>query len=79
MDNFFKSEGAKYIFALTELDRESRMKALGIKEILYYNKEKADEWKQNIESAIELCKEENYDSYKIAIDKLYQMYNRMIR
>jgi hypothetical protein len=53
MDNFFKSDGAKYIFALTETDRQTRMKILGITEMHYHSKEKADEWKQEIESAIE--------------------------
>jgi hypothetical protein len=79
MDNFFKSDGAKYIFALTETDRQTRMKILGITEMHYHSKEKADEWKQEIESAIESCKNENYSSYTVAIDKLYELYNNMIR
>jgi len=47
-DIYFKSEASRYIYALTELDGQHRMKELEIDEEFYYDKEKAKTWRDHI-------------------------------
>lgn len=76
-DLYFKSRIHRYIFALVELDGESRQRVLDINEALYNDKEKAKTWRDNIVKLIhpDCCKIEGADR---AMSKLNELYSRMV-
>ena len=76
INDFFKTEEHKIIFAVLYTDTLLREKLLGISEELYLNKEKAKEWRNH------LVKKIHPDISKIpgaeeAIKKLNELYARM--
>lgn len=75
---FFQSDAHRYIFALTMMDGKSRSNYLGITLDMYYHKEKATKWKNEILSKInpEFCK---IEGAKEAYIKLMNLYNTMIK
>ena len=76
-DLYFKSLVHRYVFALVELDGESRQRVLGITQELYNNKEKAKTWRDIIVKQIhpDYCKIEGAES---AMSKLNELYSRMV-
>jgi len=77
-DLYFKSQAHRYIFALVELDGESRQRVLDINDELYHDKEKAKKWRDNIVKLIhpDSCKIEDMEN---AMAKLNYLYSRMIK
>ena len=51
-DDFFKSHAHKLAHALTQMDGESRSKALGISDPLFRDSKKADKWRNDIAKKI---------------------------
>jgi len=76
-DSYFKSKGAKYVFALLYLDGQCRCNILGITEDLYGNNKKAKRWHRRIERAI-LYNALYLENYEDALNKLEKMYFRML-
>lgn len=76
-DLYFKSPIHRYIFALVELDGESRQRVLAINQGLYNDKEKAKIWRDNILKLIhpDGCKIEGANC---AMSKLNELYSRMV-
>ena len=75
-ENFFKSEEAKIIFYLLEIDGLKRAKALNITRMQYSNKKEAKKWRDNIAKKIhpDICK---HKEAARAISKLNQLYEEM--
>lgn len=73
---FFRSEAEFYIFVLNYISGKERCKLLDIREELYHNKEKADEWKNRIFTRINprYCK---IIGAKEACEKLIWFYKHM--
>lgn len=76
-DLYFKSPIHRFIFALVELDGESRQRILGINQELYNDKAKAKIWRDNIAKYIhpDDCKIEGAQD---AMSKLNELYSRMV-
>ena len=76
-DQYFKSLQHRYIFALVELDGESREKLLKITRELYNDKDKAKSWRDKIVKLIhpDVCTIEGSDK---AVAKLNELYSRMV-
>lgn len=75
-DNFFISEDAKLIFALTQLDGEKRAEILGITKEMYSSLEKSKKWYRSYISKLhpDRCKHPLADE---AIAQLNNIYERM--
>ncbi len=71
---YFASEPARYIYALTELDGEHRLKELGVEKDHYYNKEKARRWRDTIAKAIhpDVCAHPHANAASAKLTELYQ-------
>ena len=76
MDDYFKSEEHRIIFALLFTDTTLREKLLDISEELYLDNEKAKEWRNNTVKKIhpDNCEIVGADD---AIKKIYELYDRM--
>ena len=76
IDDFFKSEEHKIIFAVLYTDTYLREKLLGISEELYLDKERAKEWRNYLVKKIhpDNCKLQGAEE---AIKKINEMYSRM--
>lgn len=76
IDEYFRSEKDKLIFALIYTDKSLRESLLGISEELYLDKEKAKEWRNSISKKIhpDICKIPGADN---AIKKLNELYDHM--
>lgn len=75
--NYFTSKSNEYIFYLTELDGEIRMKKLGIKKSLFNNKRAAKAWRDEILKEIH-PDINNHPKSTIAMAKLNEMYHSMV-
>ena len=74
---YFTSKSNEYIFYLTELDGEIRMKKLGITKSLFNNKTKAKAWRDKI--AKEIYPDiNNHPKSTLAMAKLNDMYSSMV-
>lgn len=73
----FKSEEARIIFYLLEIDGPKRAKALNITKLHYSDKSLAKKWRDNLAKKIhpDKCKIEGAN---IAISKLNQLYEEMV-
>lgn len=76
-DKYFRSKPHRYIFALAELDGESREKILEITKELYNDKDKAKIWRDKIIKLIhpDIC---NIEGSEKAMAKLNELYSRMV-
>ncbi len=76
IDDYFKSEEHKLIFALVYTDTYLRADLLGITEELYTDKKLAKAWRNSIISKIhpDVC---NIPGAKEAVEKLNAFYERM--
>lgn len=76
-NEYFTSKANEYIFYLTELDGEVRMKKLGITKSHFSNKSKAKKWRDTISKEIH-PDINNHPKSNIAMSKLNDMYSSMI-
>ena len=76
-DEYFTSKSNEYIFYLTELDGEIRMKKLGITKSLFTNKNEAKAWRDKISKEIH-SDINNHPKSTLAMAKLNDMYNSMV-
>lgn len=74
---YFTSTANEYIFYLTELDGEIRMKKLGITKSLFTNKNAAKAWRDKISKEIH-PDINNHPKSTLAMAKLNDMYNSMV-
>lgn len=76
IDDFFKSEEHKLIFALLYTDTKLRADLLGLSEDLYLDKAKAKEWRNTVQKKIhpDICKITGADE---AVKKINELYARM--
>ncbi|MEG0856747.1 MAG: hypothetical protein RSG52_09720 [Terrisporobacter sp.] len=74
---FFTSQASEYIFYLTELDGELRMKKLGITKSHFTNKNKAKTWRDKISKEIH-PDINNHPKSSLAMSKLNDMYSSMV-
>lgn len=76
VDDFFKSEEHKIIFAVLFSDTILREKLLGISEELYLDNKKAKEWRNALVKKIhpDFCKIEGADE---AMKRINELYTRM--
>ena len=70
-DNVFVSKQKEYIFILTKMEGNARMKALNANDELYSNKELAKKWKNKIAQIIHPDKGSS-DNALIKLNKLYE-------
>lgn len=72
-DDFFTSEEAKLIFALTKLNGEARAEILGITPELYSSLSKSKKWKEKIVSIIhpDRCKHPLSNNAVAELNKIY--------
>lgn len=75
--NYFTSKSNEYIFYLTELDGEIRMKKLGITKSLFSNKNAAKAWRDKISKEIH-PDINNHPKSTLAMAKLNEMYSSMV-
>ena len=75
--NYFTSKSNEYIFYLTELDGDIRMKKLGITKALFTNKNKAKAWRDKISKEIH-PDINNHPKSSLAMAKLNEMYSSMV-
>lgn len=73
---FFKSKADKYLFALSELDGQHRMKLLGISQELYFDKNKARFWRNEIATLIH-PDNNSHPQAAHAYSKLTELYHSM--
>lgn len=76
-NEYFTSKSNEYIFYLTELDGEVRMKKLGITKSLFNNKNEAKAWRDKILKEIH-PDINNHPKSTLAMAKLNEMYNSMV-
>ena len=76
-DTYFTSKANEYIFYLTELDGEIRMKKLGVTKTHFTNKKKAKTWRDKISKEIHPDKNKSSKATD-AMTKLNNMYSNMI-
>jgi hypothetical protein len=77
--NYFKTEGDRYIFALTQTDGSTRCNLIGLDEELYYNQDKAQKWYENISKKIHpINNKDNAENAMNAMNKLNGLYSRML-
>lgn len=74
MNEFFKSESHKVVFALNYLDGEARMRVLGITLAHFTNSKVREQWHDKMKELI-LNSEYNNDE---TLSKLNDIYNEMI-
>ena len=76
INDFFKSEEHRIIFAVLYTDTSLREELLGISEELYLNAEKAKEWRNHLVKKIhpDICKVPGAEE---AIKKINELYARM--
>ena len=74
MNEFFKSEAHKIVFALNYLDGDNKMKVLGITLAHFTNKKVREQWHDKMK---ELIENSEYNNAEI-ISKLEMLYNEMI-
>ncbi len=75
--DYFTSKSNEYIFYLTELDGDIRMKKLGITKSLFTNKNKAKAWRDKISKEIH-PDINNHPKSSLAMAKLNEMYSSMV-
>lgn len=75
--DYFTSKSNEYIFYLTELDGDIRMKKLGITKSLFANKNKAKAWRDKISKEIH-PDINNHPKSSLAMAKLNEMYSSMV-
>ena len=75
--SYFTSKSNEYIFYLTELDGEIRMKKLGITKSLFTNKKDAKLWRDKISKEIH-PDINNHPKSALAMAKLNEMYSSMV-
>ena len=77
-DLYFKSEAAKLIFFLAELDGEARMDKLNVTKRLYREADKAKEWRDNIIKVIhpDVC---HHPKAARATEVVNEIYSRMVQ
>ena len=75
--SYFTSKSNEYIFYLTELDGEIRMKKLGITKSLFTNKNAAKAWRDKISREIH-PDISNHPKSTLAMAKLNEMYSSMV-
>ncbi|MGL5752361.1 MAG: hypothetical protein ACRCXT_17635 [Paraclostridium sp.] len=76
-EEYFTSPANEYIFYLTELDGELRMKKLGITITHFSNKKKAKAWRDKISKSIH-PDVNNHPKANLAMTKLNEMYTSMV-
>lgn len=76
-DKYFKSKVHRIVFALVELETESRAQILNITNELYHDKKKAKKWRDNLSKMIhpDICK---IDGAVEAMSVLNELYEGMI-
>jgi hypothetical protein len=74
---YFKSEAARIIYALVELDEEYRLKELGIDKSYYGDSDKAKKWRNKLAKIIhpDQCK---HPKAALATTQLTQLYKNMV-
>ena len=76
---YFKTEGDRYIFALTQTDGKTRCNLIGLKDELYYNEGKAEKWYENISNKIHpINNKDNAENAMNAMNELNGIYSRML-
>lgn len=73
-DLYFKSEEAKLIFGLAELEGKAQLDLLGIDQSYYFNRQKAKQWYTETKEKIAGSK---HPKIKIAFEKLEKLYRGM--
>lgn len=76
-EEYFVSKANEYIFYLTELDGELRMKKLGITKTHFSNKKRAKTWRDKISKQIH-PDVNNHPKSHLAMSKLNEMYASMV-
>lgn len=76
-EEYFASKANEYIFYLTELDGELRMKKLGITKTHFSNKKRAKTWRDKISKQIH-PDVNNHPKSHLAMSKLNEMYTSMV-
>lgn len=73
-DAYFTSDVTRYIYALTELDGEYRLKELGVQKEHYFNKDKARRWRDAIIKKIapDVCAHPHASAASAKLHELYQ-------
>lgn len=77
-DSYFKSEAARLIFFLVELDGEARMDKLNVTRRLYKEADKAKEWRDSIIEVIHpnVC---HHPQAARATEIVNKIYSRMVQ
>lgn len=75
---YFKSESARIIYALVELDEKYRLKELGVDRTHYRDVEKAKKWRNKIAKLIhpDYCQ---HPKATLAMNLLTDLFNNMVR
>lgn len=75
---YFKSESARMIYALVELDEKYRLRELGIDISYYRDVEKAKKWRNKVAKIIhpDFCK---HPKANLAMNILTDVFNNMVR
>ncbi len=76
-ESYFTSQSNEYIFYLTELDGQIRMKKLGVTQKLFTNEKSAKNWRDKISKQIhpDIC---HHPKSEDAMSRLNQMYASMV-
>lgn len=79
--DYFKNDGDRYIFALTQTDGSVRCKLIGLdNKELYYDKDKATKWYESISEKIDPNKNvSNRKNAQDAMKKLQDYYDGIIK
>lgn len=77
LSEYFNSQASEYIFYLTELDGESRLKKLGVSATHFSSKKAAKTWHNQISKVIhpDVC---SHQKAAIAMAKLNDLYQQMV-
>ena len=79
-DIYFRSESARYIFALTHMDGEKRNQIIGLTSDLYDDEQRAKIWHRNIMKKIHPdLNPENSQAAKEAMQNLEILYGRVLK
>ena len=79
-DIYFRSESARYIFALTHMDGEKRNQIIGLTSDLYDDEQRAKIWYRNIMKKIHPdLNPENSQAAKEAVQILDILYGRVLK
>ena len=77
LKEYFNSQASEYIFYLTELDGEQRLKKLGVSATHFSSKKAAKTWHNQISKVIhpDVC---SHQKAAIAMAKLNDLYQQMV-